>query len=72
MAETDRHVARIKELEVQLAEKDRLIADLVKRHIESRDHELERRVASLEQALRKWMTAALKGKLDITNRNSKK
>jgi len=56
---------RIKDLERQLAEKDRLIADLVKRHLESPEH-------ALEQALRKWMTAALKGRIEVTATSKRK
>ena len=68
----DDSARRIKELEGQLAEKDKMIADLVKRHLESREHQLEQRVSALEQALRKWMTAALKGKLEVTGAPKKK
>lgn len=65
MGENRRLLARIKRLEAELAKKDRIIADLVKRHLESREHELEQRVAALEQALEKWIKAALKGKVEV-------
>jgi uncharacterized coiled-coil protein SlyX len=68
----DNSAQRIKDLERQLAEKDRIIADLVKRHLESREYQLEQRVSTLEHALRKWMTAALKGKLQMTGVARKK
>lgn len=72
MVRGDAQTTRIRELEKRLAEKDRVIADLVKRHLESREHALEQRIANLEQALRKWMTAALKGRLEVVSRARKK
>lgn len=72
MTQPDAQAARIRELERRLAEKDMIIADLVKRHLESREHALEQRVSALEQALRKWMTTALKGKIEIVARSTKR
>lgn len=68
----DNSAKRIKDLERQLAAKDKIIADLVKRYLQSREHELEQRVSVLEHALRKWMTAALSGKLQVSGVARKK
>jgi hypothetical protein len=46
MAKRDTKGDRIKDLERQLAEKDRLIADLVKRHLESPNTILNKRCAN--------------------------